>query len=140
MMSDTDFTTFLRERERVSTAFVNGDATALETISTHRSPATIFGPKGDVVQGAQQVIEANGKAADAFDTGSNNGFEILHQHSSGDLGYWVGLQRSLVRVKGKGKEEPVPFDLRVTEIFRREEGGWKLMHRHADRLAEEAGG
>lgn len=131
-MSDTDFTTFLRERERISTAFVNGDAAALEAISTHRSPATIFGPKGDVVQGAQEVIAANGKAAGAFEAGSSNGFEILHQHSSGDLGYWVGLQRSLVRVKGKA--EPVPFNLRVTEIFRREEGGWKLIHRHADRL------
>lgn len=134
MMTNTDFTTFLRERERVSTAFVNGDAAALEAISTHDSPATIFGPKGDVVQGANEVIEANGKAASAFDAGSSDGFEILHQHSSGDLGYRVGLQRSQVRVKGQ--DEPVPFELRVTEIFRREEGGWKLVHRHADRLAE----
>lgn len=136
-MANTDFTTFLRERERVSTAFVNGDAAALEAVSTRTSPATIFGPKGDVVQGAEQVIEANGKAANAFDRGSTNGFEILHQHSNGDLGYWVGLQRSLVRIKGV--EEPVPFNLRVTEIFRREEGGWKLIHRHADRLVEGAG-
>jgi len=132
MTENTDFTTFLRERERVSTAFVNGDAAALEDISTHQSPATIFGPRGDVVQGAGQVIAANAKAAGAFDAGGTNAFEILHQHSDGDVGYWVGLQRSQVRIKGK--DAPVPFELRVTEIFRRENGEWKLVHRHADRL------
>jgi len=137
-MTDTDFTTFLKERETASTAFVNGDAGALDGISTRQSPATIFSPKGDVVQGADAVMAANGGAAAAFDKGSSNGFEILHQHSSGDLAYWVGLQRSLVRVKGQ--DEPVPFNLRVTEIFRREEGGWKLIHRHADRLAGQGGG
>lgn len=132
-MADSDFRTFLRERETASTAFVNGDAAALEALSTRQSPATVFSPKGDVVQGAEEVIAASGRAAAAFGEAVSNAFEILHQHSSGELGYWVGLQRSLVRVKGS--DEPVPFNLRVTEIFRREEGGWKLIHRHADRLA-----
>ncbi len=26
------------------------------------------------------------------------------------------------------------IDLRVTHVYRREEGSWKLVHRHADRL------
>lgn len=132
-MADSDFTTFLRERETASTAFVNGNAAALEALSTRQSPATVFSPKGDVVQGAEEVIAAGGRAAAAFGEAVSNAFEIVHRHSSGELGYWVGLQRSLVRVKGS--DEAVPFNLRVTEIFRREEGGWKLIHRHADRLA-----
>ncbi len=134
-MIDHDFTAFLQERERVSTAFLNGDAAALDAISTQHSPATMFGPTGDCVQGASRVNQVNARAAGAFDRGSSNGFDILHQGSSGDLAYWVGIQRSQVRMKGK--DEPEPFDLRVTEIFRREGGGWKLVHRHADRLADD---
>jgi ketosteroid isomerase-like protein len=57
----------------------------------------------------------------------------MHMAASGDLAYWVGVQRSVVNVRGQ--EQGVPMDLRVTEIFRRERGEWKLVQRHADRLA-----
>jgi len=31
-----------------------------------------------------------------------------------------------------GAEEMTPVSLRATTIFRREEGEWKIVHRHAD--------
>jgi ketosteroid isomerase-like protein len=36
----------------------------------------------------------------------------------------------------RGQDQPVPFDLRVTEIYRRENDQWKLVHRHADPLKQ----
>jgi ketosteroid isomerase-like protein len=51
---------------------------------------------------------------------------------SGDLAYTVAIERSEVRVAGQDK--PAPMALRVTHIFRKEDGAWKLVHRHADPL------
>ena len=58
----------------------------------------------------------------------------MHQDADEHLAYWTGIQHSIVKMKGQEKD--VVFNLRVTEIFRKENDEWKLMHRHADKLAE----
>ena len=51
---------------------------------------------------------------------------------SGEIAYTVAIERSTVCVVGQ--DVPAAMSLRVTHLFRREEGGWKLLHRHADPL------
>jgi ketosteroid isomerase-like protein len=128
-----DFQQFFDARQAASNDFVNGNAEPLRAISARQLPATIFGPKGDCIQGASAVNEANAKSAKMFEGADVNTFEVMHKAVDGELAYWVGIQRSVVHMHGK--DEPVPMDLRVTEIFRREVGEWKLVHRHADKLA-----
>jgi ketosteroid isomerase-like protein len=113
---------------------VNGDAGPLREISTTTDPATFFGPGGGVEQGSAQVLAGNEKATRQFKQGGTTELEVLHSGSDGDLGYWTGLQHATVLIEGKS--QPVPMSLRVTEIFRRENGAWKLMHRHADPLTQ----
>jgi ketosteroid isomerase-like protein len=36
------------------------------------------------------------------------------------------------KAKVGGREDISDFDLRVTTTFRREDGAWKIVHRHAD--------
>jgi ketosteroid isomerase-like protein len=130
----TNFDSFLTARERASTAFVDGDAGPLLAVSVDTDPATIYPPTGAVVVGADAVNTGNAAGAESFAPGAENRFEILHSGSDGDLGYWTGVQRSTVLLKDK--PEPVTMNLRITELFRRVDGEWKLFHRHADLLQE----
>ena len=61
--------------------------------------------------------------ADAVD------LEHLVIATSGDLAYTVGFERSHVSIDGG---PPGDMTLRVTHIYRRIDGDWRLVHRHAD--------
>ncbi len=125
-----DFQQFLETRKRAALGYVNGNCGPLSKIVSSTSPASFFSPQGDVVEGAEKVAARYEKDASLFDAGSTSELEILHADSDGDLGYWVGYQTAKVRIKGKS--EGIPMKIRITELFRREDGGWKMIHRHAD--------
>lgn len=50
---------------------------------------------------------------------------------SGDLAYTVAYEHTTASVRGV----PRTYTLRATQIYRREAGDWKLVHRHGDELA-----
>ena len=50
---------------------------------------------------------------------------------SGDLAYTVGYEHSLASRDGGPAR---PNRLRVTHVYRRENGEWKIVHRHGDGL------
>jgi ketosteroid isomerase-like protein len=127
-----DFEQFMKQRSEAALAYINSDATPLGEIVAHHSPTTFFRPSGDYYQGAEAVWSKYESDATSFESGSEGQLEILHMAASAGLAYWVGFQRATVHLLGRA--EPVPFNLRVTELFRREGDSWKLIHRHADPL------
>ena len=56
-------------------------------------------------------------------------FEAVAAGVSGDLAYTVGYEHSAVSIDGAPVE---PYSLRVTHVYRREDGAWKIVHRHGD--------
>jgi SnoaL-like domain len=56
-------------------------------------------------------------------------FDLVAADVSGDMAYLVGFEHVANSVVGVPVE---PYTLRVTHIFRREAGEWKIAHRHAD--------
>ncbi|CAN7669362.1 nuclear transport factor 2 family protein [Phyllobacterium sp. LjRoot231] len=130
-----EFKMFIERRKIVAQAYVNGDAEPLTKIAIKNSAATFFGPMGGVVEGAAEVMSRYESDARSFDTGSESDLEIVHMSANGEIGYWAGFQNAKARLKGR--TETIPMRLRVTEIFRKSEGEWRLIHRHADPLSKE---
>ena len=70
------------------------------------------------------------RAASNYREGEATGFERAAKYVTEDLAYIVEVER--FKAKVGGSEETVSGALRVTSILRREDGGWKILHRHAD--------
>ena len=58
------------------------------------------------------------------------GFENVSTVVTQDLAYTLEIESYRARVGGAS--ELTPIALRVTTVFRREDGIWKVTHRHAD--------
>ncbi|HEV7644596.1 MAG TPA: nuclear transport factor 2 family protein [Pyrinomonadaceae bacterium] len=125
-----NFREFMKQREEAARAYVNGDPQPLEKLVTTNSPATFFGPKGQNKEGAADVLLSYKSGATSFDSGSETHFEVLHMEASDGLAFWTGFQKASIQMLET--EEMVPMNIRVTEIFRQEDGEWKMVHRHAD--------
>lgn len=65
-----------------------------------------------------------------FREGEPTRFERVSEFVGTDLAYIVELERTRVKIGGSGGFSPIA--LRVTTIFLMEDGGWKVLHRHAD--------
>lgn len=126
------FKKFIKQRESAAQAYVCSDPIPVVNLTTRVSPATFFGPNGAFYQGADDVLRTFEQGAAMFGTGGNTNFEILHMAASDSIAYWVGFQQATAYIHGS--QNAIPMNLRVTEIFRREDNEWKLIHRHADPL------
>jgi ketosteroid isomerase-like protein len=132
--SNAGFSAFLKQRELASKAYVRGDFGPLGALTPRTGNASFFGPRGGTVKTARKVSQRYEHDAAAFLPVGKTKQQTLHSEADGELGFWVGVQRATAQMKGMKK--PVPMNLRVTEIYRRENSGWKLIHRHADPLLE----
>ncbi|USQ96331.1 YybH family protein [Caulobacter sp. RL271] len=130
----SDFDTFLDIRRQAAEAYVNGKAGPLDMLAATACPASFFPPRGGHEEGADRVADMYARDAISFVEGGETTLEILHSDAVGDLAYWTGLQHAKVRLTGH--DEPVEMHLRITELFRHEDGAWRLIHRHADPLVK----
>jgi ketosteroid isomerase-like protein len=93
---------------------------------------TLANPLAPPARGWTEVSTSVRRAVSQLGDGEVFGLERISAYSRGDLAYVLEIER--FRVKVGGARERAPSSLRVTTIFRREEDGWKVLHRHADRV------
>jgi ketosteroid isomerase-like protein len=128
-----DFATAVAEVGRAAGAFAGGDETPYTSRWAHGPDVTIYGAWGDHEHGWDEVGPRLRWAAERFVPGGRTEQEILAMGSSGDLGYTVALERGHVHVVGRA--DAAPMLLRVTHVYRRIDGVWRIVHRHADPIA-----
>jgi ketosteroid isomerase-like protein len=109
---------------------MRGDAGGFKDLYSRRSDITLGNPFGGFGRGSDGVVEQLERAASYFSDGRATDFEEISKTVADELGYTVEIER--VETKVGGREEQAEFAARVTSVYRREEDGWKLIHRHAD--------
>jgi ketosteroid isomerase-like protein len=118
------------------TALLNGDAGPLMEVWSHQPDVTAMNPYGGREVGWEQLCPVFERVAQAC-VGSQ-ATVYLHdplRRVVGDLAYETGIESGEGIIMGK----PTTIRHRVTNIYRREAGGWKMVHRHTDLNPSEQG-
>ena len=122
---------FLPRFQSATEQFINGNKQAWLGLASRRDDATIMGAAGAYERGWDQVGPRYEWAAARFrPSGAKLQVEVLGSGTSGDLAYLISIERAETLVVGQDK--PRLYELRVTHLFRKEGGDWKLIHRQAD--------
>jgi ketosteroid isomerase-like protein len=109
---------------------VKGNPEPAMKLWSHQEYVTLNNPLAPPAHGWDEVAEVTQRAVSQFRDGEMVGFEIIEKHVTPELAYVVRVERA--RAKVGGREDIAPITLRVTMIFRPEDGEWKIVHRHAD--------
>jgi ketosteroid isomerase-like protein len=90
---------------------------------------TLYGAWGPVDKGFPTVLDTLRWVASRSIGGVKVELRVLVE--CGDFAYTVGLEHHTISVDGGPTHEMI---LRVTQIYRRIDGEWRVVHRHADIL------
>ena len=130
LMPSDDLGSAIEQSHFALSEIVKGNAEPFQALYSHREDATLGNPFGPFARGRQQVAETGAGAASHYREGQIVGFEPVARHVTDDLACIVEVER--FRAKVGGSHDLATIGLRVTSIFRPEDGTWKLVHRHAD--------
>jgi ketosteroid isomerase-like protein len=130
MAAVDDVDQLIEEHHLAQGEFVKGNPEPVKELFSHRDDVTLANPLGPPARGGDEVAKTIEHAASTIRDGEITGFEIVSKQVTAELAYVVEIER--VKAKMGAREEITPFALRVTMIFRPEEGEWKVVHRHAD--------
>jgi ketosteroid isomerase-like protein len=115
----------LRQAE---TALHNGDAVPRMAMWSHDQSVSLF---GGVMGGFgwAEIEPIFRRLGASFSDCRSYDYVVIAAYAGDDLAYTVGLEHTTAAVHG---DPPSAYVLRVTTVFRREDGEWKVVHRHAD--------
>lgn len=109
------------------TRMANGESGTMADLWLHGSEGTTMHPIGGRQEGWNDVSASFDGVASAAGGGRVRLDDQLVV-VAGDVAWEAGVERGHITLGG----ERVEIDGRVTNVYRRDEAGWKLVHHHAD--------
>ena len=116
--------TSLAEAER---AQFDGDDRPRRAIWSSEEPVSVLGAWRNATS-RDELVEAFEVLSSSFSNCTAYSFDLITFDLIGDMAYTVGYERISASMDGK----PRSFTLRATQVYRREDGEWRVVHRHAD--------
>jgi ketosteroid isomerase-like protein len=108
-------------------ALHNGDAGPRRRLWSRNEPVSVLGAWRNA-HGQREIDELFDALATTFSDCASYAFEPTSYDVVGDMAYTEGLEHTSASVDGA----PRTYTLRATQIYRREDGEWRVAHRHAD--------
>lgn len=130
-ITDEDLNELVGRVRQATRALIQGDVRGYIALVDEASDYTLMPPTGGPTRHGSDFSPETVEALEEFFAGSGDGdFELERSYASGDLAVLIGVERQHGTVAGLDQD----WSLRVTLVFRREDSGWRLVHRHADAL------
>ena len=106
---------------------LDGNMGPMEDVWSHSAATSTMHPIGGREVGWEAVRESFAQVA-GLAAGGRAELDDRIIQVAGDIAYEVGVERGQAELAG----EKITIDQRVTNIYRREPDGWKIVHHHAD--------
>ncbi len=127
----------LAEAHRALVAIANGDPSVYLGLFAQREEISLGNPFGPFGCGREAVGRNLANAASKYRDGEVLGVERLATYASGDIACFVEVEHIRARIGPSG--EFGEGRARVTTVYERRDGGWSLVHRHADPITTPRG-
>lgn len=127
-----DLDEFIDQYHAAVGRIVQGSAEPLKALYSHAEDVVLANPFGPAVRGWEAVSARLEDAASRMSNGEMAGHDRLAAYVTAELATMHEVEHGTVSVGGGGVAN---WTLRTTTTFRREDGGWKLVHRHADPIS-----
>ena len=132
-MATTDLERAIERSHEALALIVKGNSSGYKALFSQLDDITLGNPFGPFAHGREKVEATLDGAASHFRDGHVTAADLIATYASADLACVVEVEHG--RAKVGGGAELVPVAVRVTSLFRREQGEWRLVHRHADPIA-----
>jgi ketosteroid isomerase-like protein len=126
-------TGFIARQAEAEEAMVHGDVEPRLALWSKRDPVSLLGAWGPNKTGRVELERIFRWVAERLSDVSYTDFrydvEVAEVSTDGQMAYSVGFER-FNEVLDDGAKKP--WTVRVTHVYRREDGDWRIVHRHGD--------